>query len=142
MISQKISQAALLLIATFAHAHGENKPGPHGGEIRMPGAFHVEVKLSGRELQVFLLDIEFKSPVIENSSVEIFATRGQESPVALPCRPSKVATSPHFVCLNPRFQLKDGDLLKVRTKRGEMKGQDVEVRLPLIRAHAAAFKGT
>ena len=53
-------------------AHGEDKPGPHGGYIRMPGAFHTElVKTSGSKITVYLLDIEWKNPTIKNSTIEV-----------------------------------------------------------------------
>lgn len=66
-----------LMLATFslsghqAQAHGEDKPGPHGGVIRMPGTFHTELVAHGDHLMVYLLDIRFKNPVTENSSVKI-----------------------------------------------------------------------
>lgn len=34
----------LFLALTFElFAHGEDHPGPHGGRIQMPGAFHTEL---------------------------------------------------------------------------------------------------
>lgn len=59
-----------LIVSSYALSHGENKLGPHGGYVRMPGAFHTElVEKKPKTLEVYLLDINFKNPVIENSEV-------------------------------------------------------------------------
>ena len=34
---------AMLVSSILAFAHGEDKPGPHGGHIKMPANFHTEV---------------------------------------------------------------------------------------------------
>lgn len=63
-----------ILISIFAGltagAHGENKPGPHGGQIRMPGAFHTEVLARPDGFQVYLLDINFQKPIVSKSNVK------------------------------------------------------------------------
>ena len=62
----------LMLNFSLVFAHGMNKPGPNGGEIRMPGPFHTEAKAEGaNKLKVYLLDMNFKNPVTANSSVEV-----------------------------------------------------------------------
>jgi hypothetical protein len=33
----------VLMSGVFAWGHGEDKPGPNGGYIQMPGAFHTEL---------------------------------------------------------------------------------------------------
>jgi hypothetical protein len=61
--------AAILFQHTLASAHGEDKAGPNGGFIRMPGAFHTELVPSGKDkLKVYLLDIQWKNPSLKNSS--------------------------------------------------------------------------
>lgn len=61
----------VLAMAGVAFGHGEDKPGPHGGAIRMPGAFHTElVKESPTKFKIYLLDIDFKKPVTKNSEVK------------------------------------------------------------------------
>ncbi|NUM89268.1 MAG: hypothetical protein HUU37_08705 [Bdellovibrionales bacterium] len=51
----------LLLTPALALAHGEDKPGPHGGAIRMPGAFHTEAIVSDTgDLYVYFLDVNFQ----------------------------------------------------------------------------------
>lgn len=53
-------------------AHGEDKLGPDGGFIRMPGAFHAElVPLSKNQVKVYLLDIDWKNPSVKNSMVKL-----------------------------------------------------------------------
>jgi hypothetical protein len=59
----------LLSLSTIAYAHMEHMPGPHKGQIRMPGAFHTELVLEGQTAKVYLLDVNFKNPEIKNSSV-------------------------------------------------------------------------
>lgn len=131
---------ALLILATAitARAHGEDAPGPNGGEIRMPGAFHTEVKVQGSEIHVYLLDMEFKNPVVENSSVEVTIHRGaKKTATKLECRASKAASPARFTCLASKFTPADGDVLKVKAKRGAFVGNDVEYTLPLLKAGAA-----
>ncbi len=53
--------ATLLIPATLTFAHGEHRPGPHGGEIRMPGSFHTEVvSPTPTTFQVYILGVQFE----------------------------------------------------------------------------------
>lgn len=63
----------------FAFSHGENKPGPHGGHIRMPGAFHTELLLDQQIVKVYLLDMSFKNPMTTNSTVGLKILSGESS---------------------------------------------------------------
>ncbi len=66
------STVALMLIVHTAYGHGENKLGPNGGFIKMPGAFHTEVVPVGQnKLKVFLLDMNWKNPSILNSNLSV-----------------------------------------------------------------------
>lgn len=58
-----------LFASTQLFAHGMDKPGPHGGMITMPGNFHIELLDNGENFSVYLLDINFKNPMVEKSSV-------------------------------------------------------------------------
>ena len=142
-MNTSFSKVAITVIGAFlmgatAHAHGEDKPGPNGGEVRMPGAFHTEVKLQGREVRVYLLDIEFKNPMIENSSVDVMAINGSaKEGVKLTCKPSKSVARAYFVCLDAKYTPSNGDVLKVKAKRGTSTGNEVEYSLPLLKASAA-----
>jgi hypothetical protein len=60
------------LVAQIVFGHGENKPGPNGGFIRMPGAFHTElVPIGSNSLKVYLLDINWKNPTVKDSSLKV-----------------------------------------------------------------------
>lgn len=134
-ISSLVIALSVLALGAAAHAHGEDKPGPNGGEIRMPGAFHTEVKIQGKEVRVYLVDIEFKNPTVENSSVEITAITGAaKNGLKLACRASKASRPAYFTCTAPKYSPVDGDVLKVKAKRGTSTGNEVEYSLPLLKA--------
>jgi hypothetical protein len=61
--------SVLTLLTTNVFAHGEDKAGPHGGYIRMPGAFHTEVVKEKSGYRVYLLDINWKNPSVLDSAV-------------------------------------------------------------------------
>lgn len=72
---KQLAMSGLALLFTLiaglnAGAHGEDKPGPHGGQIRMPGAFHTEVIAHSNGYQIYLLDINFEKPTVKNSNVK------------------------------------------------------------------------
>ena len=72
----------LLWTLEGAFGHGMDKPGPHGGQIQMPGAFHTEVlEASPGLLHVYLLDDEFKNPVTQNSSVTLKLGKQTKAPI-------------------------------------------------------------
>lgn len=61
----------IIFVNSQAFAHGEEQKGPHGGYIRMPGAFHTEVVADGKnKIKVYLLDIDWKNPTVKNSTVK------------------------------------------------------------------------
>lgn len=59
--------------STRVFAHGESEKGPHGGYIRMPGAFHTELvpQKDLSKFKIYLLDIGFKNPTVEGSSIKV-----------------------------------------------------------------------
>ena len=67
MLKLIISILISSLVGLTAFAHGEDKPGPHGGHIRMPANFHTEViqDLDG-SFHIYLLDMQFKEPIVKN----------------------------------------------------------------------------
>ncbi len=107
-------------------AHGEDRPGPHGGHIRMPGGFHTEVVLKDKTLEIYLIDIQFKDPMVGNSSVSAkhILSAGQE--VLLTCRPG----TNKFDCDLPR-NFKNAGKILIQAKRGEMVGTTAVYQLPL-----------
>ena len=47
-----------LIFNSYLYGHGGNKPGPHGGKIKMPGMFHTELLLnSAHHFEIYLLDM-------------------------------------------------------------------------------------
>lgn len=61
---------SLLFISSIALAHGDDKPGPHGGKIDMPGAFHTEIVKKENGFLVYLLDMDFANPSVKDSQVQ------------------------------------------------------------------------
>ncbi|MCG6149909.1 hypothetical protein EHQ96_12990 [Leptospira levettii] len=118
--------SAFLAIQPIA-AHGEHKPGPNGGVIRMPGAFHTEV-LAYQNLgfKVYLLDINFENPTSKNSNVSAsIVNAGKE--VSLKC----TGHPDHFYCELPKgVTLTEGELRLSPVWKGQ-KGAEVKYKLPL-----------
>lgn len=112
--------AAILVSALNAISHGEDKPGPHGGFIKMPGGFHTEVvPATGPQLKVYLLDIEWKNPVTDNSNVTL---NGK------PCKPEREV----FICdLDKKIDLKKKGTLNIKSTRLGQKGNTAIYDLPL-----------
>lgn len=118
--------ALILLLMHPLHvvAHGEDKPGPHGGFVSMPGAYHAEVVPKGaNQLNIYLLDMEWKNPSLRQSSVELQIGESKAK-----CSPS----TDYFLC---RFDAtvnltKKGTLLLKSTREGQ-KGRQIAYSLPL-----------
>lgn len=125
MIANPFTISLLLLIPHSVFSHGENKPGPHGGYIQMPGAFHTEVVPMGKNrARIYLLDMHWRNPS-RKGSVE--ARIGKN---AATCTPE----SDYFWCTFP----KESDLslkgtLVVRAEREGLKGTEVSYELPFQR---------
>lgn len=109
-------------------AHGEDRAGPHGGYLRMPGGFHTEVvKKSAQNFEIYLLDIEWKNPLVEKSTVTAHLQRGKNV-IALTC----AAAKKKFICkLLKSETTKDGDILVVAANRNGMPGTPASYSLPL-----------
>ena len=108
----------IVLVSLFmtAHlfAHGGNKPGPHGGKIKMPGMFHTELLIkSHHNFRVYLLDMKFENPVIKKSKVQ-YSLNGSDKVI---CEPTKS----FFLCKTKKM-LKGSYTLKLFVKRHKMKG--------------------
>ena len=102
---------AMFLIG-LAFAHGEEAPGPHGGHIIMPANFHTEVVLdkNGTSFQVYLIDIQFKNPLSQKSSVSAKFIENKKIN-DIKC----TAMDNHFMCEAP-FKMKKGTL-SIQAKR-------------------------
>lgn len=123
---------AIILILSLcaslqALAHGEDRFGPHGGYVRMPGAYHTEVILDGKnKLKVYLLDINWKNPVTKNSSVEaVHSTQPKE---VVKCQMQVT----YFECVFPEnTELTKKGQIVLRTQRDGQKGNEATYDLPL-----------
>lgn len=119
MIGLSAVLLASLSVYGTAWGHGEDKPGPHGGVIRMPGAFHTELKMnSATQLSLYLLDFNWKNPVIQGSKVKAILKRGETSR-ELACEPNRK----RFKCSLPSgMTLENGDVIEVVANRQGAEG--------------------
>lgn len=105
-----------------ALSHGENKPGPNGGVIRMPGAYHTELVAHGDHLMVYLLDISFKNPVTKDSSVKL-----KVADKVVNCEPKK----DFFECWATGLDLNKIKKLELESKRLGVSGKNAQYPWPL-----------
>lgn len=105
----------LILTILVSWSHGEDKPGPNGGKIRMPGPYHTEVVfVSATQVKVFLLDIQFKNPTVKDSLVSA-VWKGQKAQ----CK----AMKDYFQCdFAKGVNLKESGELTVESVREKQKG--------------------
>jgi hypothetical protein len=114
-----------MFISFTVFGHGENKPGPHGGEIRMPGNFHTELIVEGSTARIYLLDMAFKNPLTEKSQVSVSA-EGKSGVV----KPHCVEKKSFFECHFPK-DLKNYKSLVIKPVRKGQKGREAHYTLPL-----------
>lgn len=116
----------LSLLSYKAHAHGEDKPGPNGGHIKMPSNFHTElVLLADNQLKVYLLDIQFKNPTTKNSSVSAFYKNGKKQ-IKLKCK----AGENHYTCSGLPQAFKETLFIKAN-REGVKADLNAEYKFPL-----------
>lgn len=122
------------LWTSSAHSHGEDRPGPHGGYVRMPSNYHTEIVLENNHtLKVYLLDINWRNPVVRNSSVQLSHTDNRKkqdgtAPAVAQCE----TQDSHFLCRFPdRINLRQSGELKLISQRDGQKGVEVSYPLPL-----------
>ncbi|MEI7973054.1 MAG: hypothetical protein WCH11_01665 [Bdellovibrio sp.] len=114
------------LYSSPSEAHGENRPGPRGGFVEMPGAYPSEPVRVGRDLRVYLIDIEYRHPEVKNSSVEL-TYKSAKITEKLKCRPHQ----DHFSCsLTPKVRKTQGRLELKSMRLGQV-GNMVTFSLPL-----------
>lgn len=119
--------STFILVSIFslmAFAHGEDKLGPNGGFIRMPGAFHTEVvPLSKDSLKLYLLDINWQNPSIKDSDVAV--SINEETAKCMPVQD-------YFKCdFSKKADLNKNGKLIVKASREKAKGNAVTYELPL-----------
>lgn len=112
----------LLLSPQAALSHGEDRPGPHGGHIRMPGVFHTEVVQAGKDTaKIYLLDLHWKNPTRKG---KVEARLGKK---VATCR----ARDDHFSCVFPKESDLSKGILTILAEREGDKGVEVFYELPL-----------
>jgi len=110
-----------------AFAHGEDKPGPNGGFIRMPGAFHTELVPEGpSNFKVYLLDLNWKNPSVNDSSVKIrHGAKGESAKC-------EKGNGLFYSCtFSKKVDLGKQGVLVVQSRREKQNGVKVEYELPL-----------
>ncbi len=117
----------VLTLPIHVFSRSESEAGPHGGYIKMPGAFHVElVPISKERLQFYLLDMDFKNPTIEKSSVQVRWRRNGQAKSLL-CYSKKI----NFECVLPKeLGLKKFVEIEVLSTRNETTGAFVKYPFP------------
>ena len=127
MMRVLILMLSLSGLSTAAFAHGEDVPGPNGGFVRMPGAFHTEViPMSRNKLKVYLLDIQWKNPSVKNSNLSV-TFKGKKSSTA-----KCVVEADYYICdFANDIDLKKKGKLTVEAERENQKGNVVSYDLPL-----------
>jgi hypothetical protein len=121
-----VAAISIFTATKFAHAHGEDKLGPHGGYIRMPGAFHTEVVPKNKFLEVYLLDINWKNPITTDSSLSLSIQQNGVKKV-FDCTDAQN----RFICQLPNGVNLDSGKLIVRSTRASAVGNEIEYALPL-----------
>ncbi|TGL13597.1 hypothetical protein [Leptospira meyeri] len=124
----KLSILLFLISVNQMAAHGEHKPGPHGGAIRMPGAFHTEVlPYQNLGFKVYLLDIHFENPTSKNSKLRgKVVSNEKEFPLKCTGHPD------HFYCEIPKgSSVLEGELI-LFPEWNLQKGAEVKYKLPLF----------
>lgn len=118
----------MTLIGSQAFAHGEDAPGPNGGHIRMPGAFHTEVLYDAKtqDLHVYLLDIHFQNPTIQDSSVGATFQSGKEQ-IGYHCA---TMDGNHFHCVPGKKFNPKGELV-IKATRENAVGNEAVYKFPL-----------
>jgi hypothetical protein len=122
-VKSSLAFIGVLFLGLSAFAHGEDKLGPNGGFIQMPGAFHTElVPVNKSSVKVYLLDMEWKNPTTTDSSVNLTYKKRKAN-----CKKQ----ADHFLCQFKVLNLnKDGELGLV-AKRENAQGNPQTYELPL-----------
>jgi hypothetical protein len=94
----------------------------------MPGGYHTELLIADNTLKVYLLDVEFKNPVVKRSSVSSIY-KGKNKQASFDC----AVKDDHFQCDLPKdLNLKTGEI-NLKTTRLGMPGGLAVYKLPLSR---------
>lgn len=128
---QFLTMSVFSIYSVLSSAHGEDKPGPHEGHIRMPGAFHTEVVITtSQKIKVYLLDMNWQNPVVKNSNIQVTYKSKRLEKAA--CS----VTSDHFTCeFSKKVDLTKKGTLNIEAEREGNKGATAIYELPLSHHH-------
>lgn len=127
MLKLIIALLAVVSTSTIAMAHGEDKPGPHGGHIRMPANFHTEVVADkDGSFHIYLLDLQFQNPTINRSEIQANIVSGKLKS-NLRCKPMGTT---HFHCTGTKSNIK-GELILRAKRLGTWASMKAKYTLPL-----------
>ena len=126
-MKQLLVSLIITLVTIQIFAHGEDKPGPHGGHIKMPANFHTEVIADqDGSFHVYLLDIQFQNPTIKDSEIKAYTKNGKKR-TNLKC---SVMGTNHFHCKAAK-PIRSGSLILKAKREGTWAGMDATYDLPL-----------
>ena len=129
LMIKSILVSACLFVPTLLFAHGGDAPGPHGGKVEMPGAFHVEaIRKDLQTFYIYLLDIEFANPITTNSEVKARILAGKN--LVLKCEAQK---EPFYICKS-QTPLKKSETLVVIAKRDGAQGNEATFKFKGLKA--------
>lgn len=116
----------IFLAGSIATAHGEDKPGPHGGYVRMPANFHTEVVVNqDGSFKIYLLDMQFQNPTVKNSQIKAYI-KNTNKKLNLKCN---VNGADHFLCTGAKAQ-KSGSLIIKAKRDGVTAAMNAEYKFP------------
>lgn len=126
-MKKSLLTAMIFLTSSILFAHGEDKVGPNGGFVRMPGAYHTEVVPEGSDkFRVYLLDINWKNPTVTASEVKAQQVVGKKKS-DIKC---EVQTD-YFLCRLPKGANLNKGKLVLESTRESQKGVTATYPLPL-----------
>lgn len=126
MLKIIVSTIISSLIGLTALGHGEDVPGPKGGHIRMPGNFHTEVvQDKDGSFHIYLLDMQFKEPIVKKSSIKAFVLNGKKKS-NLKCK----VMNDHFHCVGAAPG-SAGNLVIKAQRNGTVASMDAKYELPI-----------
>lgn len=125
MFTNFVTMTWILFSSYNLFAHGMNKPGPHNGYIRMPGAFHTELVEDQNQFKVFLLDMNFMKLTLIDSKVSLILKGKQDT--KLNCR----LMNEYFACQKPKGGLIGMQEILIKTTLKNSSEKVATYKLPL-----------
>ena len=126
MTLKTLTFITILFSCLHLWAHGEDEPGPHGGHIKMPGAFHTELVVeSPQAVRFYLIDLSFQNPTVKDSTI-VASFRNAKAIIPLNC----AAEKEFFICRSEKKLPPQGEL-SVKATRNKAVGNEVVYKFPV-----------